>query len=771
MTIQNLLKTASVRDFSGGLNLTDNPYNLASKYQMVSDNVIVGPDGALSPRMGYQFIGNLRNGTVTQHTNPPITSVQFFSSSSRVRMIWTAHGMTDLWTINFKTPIQIGSVAVNPLISGAFSVDVIDANTFEIYTRQSATAASTNTTLPAFGSVERSTHILPGNILEMAFFQGSLVIFDDIGNIVAVRDLSGTLTIERIWDAAHAAATVNAPAPWRGAADGTRIRHISYATFKQTLLAVNGRLFDKPLEINFQRPNGTAPVQYLVDPALTTNANVYAADLIQAFDGYVLLHASNNTSLTTNLTITSVDISAKNTSGVFVGNPNPDDAVNIDLGRASQTVEPRITGVSYIRNKVFIAFPDSAMLGTLGLYNADIHEPDFSDQVPQHGALNHRVIQNIGNDLFMCDYAGIPAFSQSLQSGVIAPERLSQLIYPELNRHLSRLSQDTLRYKIWSLYSVRDRMYMLFVPKFDSASVRTSTGEVAFVVTDFRADQEIIIQLPNHGVSAGDYVNIVITGWACAGLAVGDVAGVRRVVAVIDDNNILVKVGAIPTVDGAIGTCTTLTATPVDDESICYAYQYNPTLRIRRWTRFRGWYFIAGTTSNDGRVFLADREGRLWRMGTIDRPVYADQVGYTTDDPEHPLSGIAIPWVAETPWSDFADRIAMKVGEHATFDVEGFGKFEFTLFVDNIHDDKATYTLSPAASTFVATVPTYYGEDANAFGAGAQTYGMGRRAREQVNYHFPFRCKLAKMRFQGNAKEYLRIIAVTLSYKKGSIYR
>ena len=54
------IKTSTVRNFSGGLNTTDNPKNLASKYLPLCDNASVNVDGSLSPRFGTQLEGWLK---------------------------------------------------------------------------------------------------------------------------------------------------------------------------------------------------------------------------------------------------------------------------------------------------------------------------------------------------------------------------------------------------------------------------------------------------------------------------------------------------------------------------------------------------------------------------------------------------------------------------------------------------------------------------------------------------------------------------------------
>lgn len=798
-------KTATIRDFSGGWNVADSQYNLSSKFLPISDNIVVGVDGALSPRYGYRLYKDLRSGTVVNFADQSV-SVIATNASAIIRITWNAHPLNtgDHITITARSGTVLPGTV--PAILGTYGVIKIDANNFEIITRVAAVATVTTAGVLLTGT--RDTHVLAGDIVDQTYFQGNLVLFDHIGEIVAINTTTNTVT--RIWDIALARATVGAPLGWRMAIGEKPLQLFAFDTFKQTLIVANGRDNDKPIEINFNRTAG-AVTQFLVDPATTSNANVYAADFILSFDGYVLLGASMNTTTLSTNNLTTVDISAAGTSGVFIGNPAPDDAVQLDLGRVTQTLEPRITGLANIRGNVFIGFYDTAMLGKLGIYSGTLHEPEFKDQVPQHGALNQRVIMNIGNDLLMCDYAGVPAFSQSQMSGTIVPERLSQLIDPELNKHLARLSDNTLRYKVWAMFNVRDRMYMLFLPKHDSKSVFTTGTNPLYVMSDFYQDKLVLVNAPGHTISAGDYVD-VSGATNITGLTADNINGRRRVAFVVTSDYFYLEVGDIPTTPNVSGGGT-ITFAPVDDETICYAYQYNPMLRIKRWTRLRGWYFSSGCVSKDGTVFVA-HQSKVWILGTQDRPIYADKAdeydvtsilaGWPVEintrvkdlttgkiwvclNGHIPLTssiatevanrpdrwdeyfGFPIDWAAEGPWSDLSDRLAVKIGQQILFDVQGSDRFSFQLFVDNVYDDKATYKISPASSTQMAA--TVVGLDATGFGGGTQPYGLGNRAKEQFLYHFPWRGKLVKMRFQGSTTRALRIVSVSLMYQKGSIYR
>lgn len=62
-TFSNILKDATSRDFSGGLNVADTELNLSSKYARVLDNMLVGIDGSLQIRQGTKLHATMRSLT------------------------------------------------------------------------------------------------------------------------------------------------------------------------------------------------------------------------------------------------------------------------------------------------------------------------------------------------------------------------------------------------------------------------------------------------------------------------------------------------------------------------------------------------------------------------------------------------------------------------------------------------------------------------------------------------------------------------------------
>src|SRR5215468_10077249 len=67
----NIMRDATSRDFSGGLDVADSELNLNSKFARVLDNLVVGLDGTLDVRQGTKLFSDI-GGT------SPIIGSHFF---------------------------------------------------------------------------------------------------------------------------------------------------------------------------------------------------------------------------------------------------------------------------------------------------------------------------------------------------------------------------------------------------------------------------------------------------------------------------------------------------------------------------------------------------------------------------------------------------------------------------------------------------------------------------------------------------------------------
>lgn len=779
------LLSTTIRDFGGGWNASDSDLNLSSRYQPISDNVVRGIDGSFSVRMGSELWSDFETGT---ETDLGLVSVTFDTVNTNPKL-----------TVNFPAPHGLasgGHITISGLVSdiagidfneinGTHSVLVVDADTITFNVTQAANAtASTARDINAVVD----DHLLGGNIIHNQYFNRRLLVFTDIGEVGTVDD---QLTKTRIWGAKEAELLTAGLVPTR------RCRHWSSDTFKSTVVACNGYDKDKPIQIA-----DDFTVEFLIDKATLSNASVPKADYVVCLQGYVVF-------IRTEFGNPYVEMSAKGTDGTFTREASPADAVEVDLSMITSTVEPVLLGGAPIRDKLFVAFYDKGMVGELGIYDSsNKHQPNFSDTIAENGTISHRTMVSLGNDIFMCDYAGVPSVSISQASGIFVPVRVSELIAPPIQRHLSSLSEDTLRTKAFALFNRSDRSYMLFLPIYDETTSVLDSEPFLFN-DDLRGNNQAIVRAANHRLFEDSYVTVA--GSTDIGdLPAASVNGKRRVACIIDDDNFVIDLGGAPSSAGiTFGGGSAVTITPVNNETIGYIFEYNKEFKLRRWTRYRYWNFACGCSSQRGKVFFA-KGLKVYRMGDNETPLHADFIGdydyiewtnnfsYTAgervrdqtsgavfvcntthvspaagtfeDDRNNNLDlwseykGNAIKWALETPWSDMKERSRNKVNKYVNLDTEGYDKFTLSVFTNRIRHKPTTNELIPVRSLeFIA---------GDAGGWGIQNsggFGGSRRTREEKVWPFQFRGKLVRWRYSGETTKKLRIISHTMYYMLGKI--
>lgn len=779
------LKTATIRDFGGGWNAADNDLSIKSRYLAKSKNVVVETDNSIRVRPGSRLIADVHNGTEVNIQGT--FDIEVFSDNNEIQITVTGHGRSDGDHVTISGATSIADIPADD-INRTHGIRVIDTDTIAIVVR---TAATSSTTTSMTLNLVFDNHEIGGNIIDARYFQDYLVFVTDIGEI---GRMNADWQFECIWSNAIAYSRAGNPNGW-GAT-----KRVSFASAKGTMLIVNGRYNDKPLEVDNTRAN---VVEYLVDPLTGSNADVPRGDWIIALNNYVIIGNSENGNGEVTLSI-----SAKNTTGVYATNPLPDDAVDVDLTQVTTSIDPRITGLGFIRNKLLVTFSDSAILGTLGLYTEGAHEPDFSDLVAQHGCLNGRTLISLGNDVLMADYVGVPSIALSQLSGTFVPERVSELIAPVLQANIARLSTDTAQNNIFAIYDIRNKRYMLFVPKYDETTQVLPNNP--FVLDSLLSQiSAVLVKAPGHNLQEGDYVTV--SGATDIGdLPATSINGRRRIIAVLDGDQIILEVGSeYSTTDTDLGGVG-ISITPVNDETIVYVYTNNQVAKALRWTSYRDLFPAWAAVSLKGRVFFG-RAGKIYLFGSEEEPLNGDEIDefdypawYNTTDylagdrvlvngtiyralvdntagsdygtlaeymNEHPddwelYKGIPIRFEAETPWSDLGNRSLVKAIQTTTLDAPGRGEFRFEMYHDKIYRDPDTLELAPIISM------TFGADDAYGFGQYlSQGFGGTRRTREQYIWNTPAYGKQFKIRFSGETNEPLKIAAVTISYTEGSAHR
>lgn len=768
------IKVTTLRDFGGGWNVADSETNLANKYQPVSDNTVRGSDGSISIVQGDELFCDMElvDSTVVK-TLSGSASFTIASGSKIVKVLLNAHGLTSGQFITLTAPTTLGGVP----ITGTWRLYVRDANNFEFAVDKVATSAANAEVTAIAATIDNRT--LKSDLLYGRYYNQELVVFTEDGEAFAINALG---VPKRIWSSVEALGFNISP--W-GPCD-----KVSAEVIKGKLIACNGRDKDKPIQYD-----GTT-CNLLVDGASLSNAAVPRAEFVAAADRYTMF-------ANTEYGVTRLEVSAKNTIGTFSREPNPSDAVEVDVGMLTQTVDPQITGIGVIRDKVFLTFYDTSMLGKVGVFNGTFHEPDFSDVISLFGSFSHNTIVSLGNDIFCASNNGIVSVGVSTVSGAFVPDPISELIRPAYAAHIGRLSEVDLRLKTFAVFNSDDREYMLFIPKYSNI-VKTCEVDPIYISPTFARAGLVILNAPNHQMEENDWIDL--SGVTAIGTQTANMFnGRRKVRKVIDENKLLIEVSGLSPLSIS-GGGNAVQFIPVNDETICYVYTYNQALRVRRWTRVRGLNYRWATRSQKNSIFMG-RGKKVYRKGTISHPItsrnrydydfksWQNSKAYTkgqrvqvapkliyvcdldhvsapsgnfdTDNLNRPLnwslySGDPITWEVETPWSDFNERTMLKQIKRLQFDTRGNAPFKVEIFTDGIYKDPITNDFIPVASI------DFTGHDSGGFGAGETTFGTGRRTAEEWLWSVPARGKVFKLRFSGTSLHPLTISAVSLSYLKGS---
>jgi hypothetical protein len=293
-------------------------------------------------------------------------------------------------------------------------------------------------------------------VVDMFYFAASIVVVGTNGEVLRITSDG---TVSRIWDNAIAATLPDAPSGW-GPTD-----FVSFEVFNGHLIVCNG--IDKPLDID-----ASFHIEYLQDAATGTNINVPVCKYVKAVGRYLCMAGDP-------LEPDRVHISAKDAAGTWFGDPPPNDATRIDVG----SVLPGATiirGLLELRGKLVVMFAEGLVFGTLGATDSNgNHTPNFDDSIKGYGSISHRAGIAQGDDALFMDLEGVPSIKRTALSTSFKPERVSELVDPEIKAMLEPLSFEALENRVFCVYNKALGQYMLFVPNAEAQADTTET--VAFV--------------------------------------------------------------------------------------------------------------------------------------------------------------------------------------------------------------------------------------------------------------------------------------------------
>lgn len=294
-------------------------------------------------------------------------------------------------------------------------------------------------------------------IVNMEYYSAAIIVVASNGDVLSVL---ADGSVSRIWDATIAASLPGAPTGW------SSTDFASFAQFNGELIICNG--VDKPLIVF-----ADLSVDYLSDLATNSNLNTPVGKYCTVCDRYLIIAGDP-------VYPNRIHISAKDTSGTFYGDPNPNDATFIDVGSILNN-SSYVRGVCSFRGKLIIGFVEGTIIGDLGSYVGDVHVPTFEDPVEQYGAASHRSMISYGDDMLMMDLVGIPSLKRTVFTGTLRPERISDLIDTEMSSRLNVLSFSSIEDRCWAVYNQREGQFMFFIPNTDEYGSTTETTAYSFI--------------------------------------------------------------------------------------------------------------------------------------------------------------------------------------------------------------------------------------------------------------------------------------------------
>lgn len=695
-TGRGALDTTTLREFGGGWNVIDNDLSLNPEYSTILDNMWRRPDGSLSVRYGTELFADI-SGAVNSATK--IINIDQFQNA--------IVAVCDSGEV----------VAVDGTGSATLKWDHEIANA-----------------IASDGDWAQSTSYTIDDVIrdpDLDSYWKCLVDHTSAG--------SGTFADDR---AAN-------PTYWEAAEEGwSTTDFASFAQFRGQLVICNG--IDKPLLMDFDETN---ECQYLADLASGSNINTPIGRYVIAARDFVVMAGVPDNEAT-------IYISNQGTSGTWVGDGAPNDAVEVDVSGIVPGNNTAINGLSLFRDKVVIGFDTAMLIGTLGSYNdSGDHVPTLDDVISAHGCLSHRTMMNLGDDMLFLDNVGVPSLTRTLLTDTIRPERPSELVDPAIQRNLGQLTVGTLTTNTFAIYDLLAKHYILFVPNHDGKNY--DLGDDPFVVgevDDSNTNYILVVYLQDHGLDEGDSVTISgATGFNS--IQAATLNDTHIVFTVIDDDFFTIEVTDVEldTLGDYEGGGNSVVLSAAQTETTGYVYHSNVTQSRRKrrvWSRFRSWNWSCGCRTALGNIFFGRTDTlKIYRYGNDQARMQQD---YIDDSP------VDIDFVWELPWAAFNARFNTKRWRYLGFDTRGRARFTVKTFVDNIYKDNLGRQLPNNEADFVAG-------DTPGYGVGSQSYGGGRNTRNERNVAWPLKAKLIKVRVEGSSDKAMRIIAIIVGYLRGSI--
>ena len=524
-------------------------------------------------------------------------------------------------------------------------------------------------------------------ILNMHYFNGAIYVFGANGVVVRV---SSTGHVTPVWSSDFAKSLPGAPSGW-----DSGLQIVTSAIFNGALIAVNG--VNKPIIVS-----STHTSSYLNDPATGSNANTPVCKYVVTHNQYLVMAGDPDAEST-------LHISNIRTSGVWLGDTAPNDAVDVDLGSRVPDGSSAIRGLGRFRDRLIVMFDQAALPGTLGVYDASSnHTPTFDDAISNVGCISHRTIQDAGELMLFASHASVNSIERALFTGAIRSGAVSQLIDPELVKEIKKVSTvEGLLHGAFAVYDRTNSSYMLFIP--DHEDYTTSTKTRGFV---FTYDKEL---------KRSDWYEIEHNKWTCGCVSALDTLFLAQDAQVysIGDEDYADRIGYEETYDD--------------------------------WTAHtdsRGWNPVGDIDHSGVPIRFA------WELPWSDsgKRMLVKSSKYLALD-TNGTARFTVQTFIDNQYDNPSDT--------------GEAFLDSTLFADNYGWERIDPLLSPALSM------AFLGGDRGGFGndPAGNAYGSGRPSATERLYAWRAKYRLHKLRIDGDSVDPFGVVSVSLVSGVGSIRR
>ena len=530
-------------------------------------------------------------------------------------------------------------------------------------------------------------------IVDGFYFNARNVVVTESGNVLTTNEVGDVV---EIWSNSIAAGLPGAPTGWTAG-----VTQVTFVPFKNTLVIHNGK--DKPIEIK-----SDFTVRYLQDLGTGSNVNV-------PIGKYGCVAANYHCVAGIPGSPTEIIISAQGTSGVFPGDPPPNDAISIDIGAYAPEGAAAIRGIAGFRTFLLVFLQNVCIQIKLGKHDdTGIHVPEFPDTLPQFGLLGNRCIVTIENDILFSGLSGLASARRNMYApDSMDSDYLSSVVSPSYRRAMGVLTDTEQLQVVFATYDKLNNDYLIFMPNMDVFCYTFNT------------------RLKMHAWSLMRTTVAFRSGWT-------SVLG-RLYVSV--GTKIFLKGNG--TFDGE-----KFYADRLLDRDAVYAPStawtmnelvYDPDLH-------EVWKCVVPYTGSSQPSFATERTNNSEKW-----------VQYL---------GVPIPIAFELPWIDGKDPTKLKQLRYVSMATKGDAEFNFMAYADNLYKDvEGNVVYEPAISMVLI------GNDAYGFGFDDDPYGMGRRSRDPRLLGFPVKFKSIKFRIEGSVTKKLELVNLSFLFATGRYQR